>query len=118
MDLATLFQEANNYCMREFRISDPWDINNGFCEEWAWYVVERLQGAELVWLDQIAQEPEMRDTSDPDASYFLGPAHCIVRYRSRLYDAECHKGVKNWKSLPVFKNKRKTREQVIAARKR
>jgi hypothetical protein len=100
VDLATLFREANNYCIREFKISDPWDINNGSCEEWAWYVVDRLQGAELVWLDEI-----------------LGPAHCIVRYHGRLYDAECHKGVKNWKYLPVIKNKRKTREQVIAARK-
>jgi hypothetical protein len=117
MDLAILFQDANNYCIREFNLSDSWDINNGSCEEWAQYVVERLPGAELVWLDQIAQ-PEMWDTSDPDQSYFLGPSHCIVRYRGRLYDAECHNGVKNWKSLPIFENKRKTREQVIAARKR
>jgi hypothetical protein len=121
--LSVLLREANTYCMKKFNdsmqggVTDPWDINNGLCEVWAEYVVDRLPGAELVWLDEIAQEPEMWDTSDPDENYFLGPSHCVVRYKNKLYDAECHTGVTNWRKLPVEVNKNKTREQVIAARK-
>lgn len=119
-NLPILLREANAYCVREFKrmqggVTD-WDINNGCCEEWARYVVERLPGAELVWLDEIVQDPEMWDSADPNDEFFLGPSHCVVKYKQKLYDAECHAGVENWNQLPVIVNKDKTREQVIAER--
>ena|ERR1700730_4190281 len=105
--LQELFQAANDYCIQEFDsvmrggVTDAWDINNGSCEEWAEYVRERLPGAEVYWLDQLA-----RTTL----------THCVVIFEDKFYDAECHDGVSNWKDLPVYKDRRKTREQVIAAR--
>lgn len=77
-----------------------WDINNGYCEEFAEAVCERLPGASLEWLDDIGYEVN----------------HCVVEYDGKYYDAECFGGVTNAAELPIFTNFGKSRWQVFQER--
>lgn len=68
---------------------DPtvWDINNGFCEDWALRAAELLrnrgQRAVTAWID-------------PDVD------HCVLCYDGKFYDADCPDGVDQWGELPMF----------------
>lgn len=71
----------------------PWDINNGYCDQWA------VRVAELVG-----------DEADGDFSFedeMTGCDHYMVEYRSRYYDAECHAGVADPSELPIYAYNRK-----------
>lgn len=80
-----------------------WDVNNGLCEEFAERVTDRLAGADVRWLCDEAPGSD-------------APAHCVVVFHGRYYDAECPEGVPDWRRLPIVRNKDKTREQVLAER--
>jgi len=41
------------------------------------------------------------------------PFHCILRFKDKYYDAECIKGVKDWRNLPIIKNIGKSRSEVL-----
>jgi hypothetical protein len=53
--------------------------------------------------------------ADKNHDAFVGwePDHCVVEYRGKFYDAECHEGVDRVRDLPIYKNRGKTRTQVI-----
>jgi len=85
----------------------PYDINCGFCGEWAAYVCERLPRARVFWLDELTMNRSVRTRED------VLLAHCVVRYRGRLYDAETFAGVRFWYQIPAYKNRNKSREQVL-----
>lgn len=62
---------------------DPqvWDINNGYCEEWAYRVADLVPEAFPVWMDED---------------------HCVLVYRGRYYDADCLDGVDDVDDLPML----------------
>jgi hypothetical protein len=75
--------------------------------------------AKCYWLDEIAPLNKVDDLGDKYAADDEGdpyPAHCILKFRSRYYDAECVKGVKDWRQLPCILNKGKGREAVLKER--
>lgn len=89
----------------------PWptvyDINCGSCETWADAVTGLIPGAEALWDDQL---PGFNLTS-----YDAGD-HCVLVYEGRYYDAECHLGVDYWEDLPFWRNKGKTRTEILQER--
>jgi hypothetical protein len=106
--LRELFAEACEHCYIGMACTQgkpypehpaPYDINCGFCEEWAVYVCERLPGARVVWLDELTLNRNVSDHGD------VLIAHCVIRYRGRLYDAETFAGVRFWYQVPVYKNR-------------
>ena len=66
-----------------------WDINNGLCEDFGETVIEHVPDAECDWADALLD--------DDDA-----PAHYVVIWHDRYYDAECVEGVDNVRDLPIF----------------
>jgi hypothetical protein len=62
---------------------DPlvWDINDGYCAQWAGRAAELIEGSYPVW-----------PTSD----------HCVLAYQGRYYDADCPDGVDDVDDLPMF----------------
>jgi len=85
-----------------------WDINNGECETWAEAVAERVANVGVVWLDD-----EFSSSIPP---YEEPPAHCVVHFQGKYYDAECFDGVTDWRQLPIVQNKGLTREAVLRQR--
>lgn len=88
-----------------------WDINNGRCEELAEAVAERVDGAECA----PAYDPELhpfREDGGWDADHF------VVLYRGRFYDCEMPEGVEHVRDLPLYRNRGKTRAEVLAERAR
>lgn len=82
---------------RAGRIEHPYDINCGFCEEWADSVVQQVPEAEVVGVANLTGNP------DDDLEY----PHVFVLYRGRFYDAECPGGVDDWKQLPAFQERKR-----------
>lgn len=66
--------------MRRF---DPivYDINNGWCEEWAYAAAELIPESFPEWVDDD---------------------HCVLVYRGRFYDADCLDGVDDVEELPML----------------
>jgi hypothetical protein len=117
-----------------------WDINCGSCEDFAEAVVDcfskSFPGADATWapFDENCQvwpdkpafvvSPQehhhgspgnIDHAADKNHDAFVGwePDHCVVEYRGKFYDAECHEGVDRVRDLPIYKNRGKTRTQVI-----
>ena len=70
---------------------DPYDINNGRCEEFALEVIKQIPEA-------IDVQTESFDGEDTKL-----PGHVWILYQDKHYDAECPEGVSDWKDLPIFK---------------
>lgn len=83
----------------------PYDINNGLCDCFATDIEKDVTEAIGLWLEEI-------DSKYEDLS------HCVIVYQGRYYDAECPDGVEKVEELPFFKNKNKTRDEVIAEKAR
>lgn len=126
---------------------DPttYDINCGRCEDFADAVAQRVPGAEANWAHDPELHPFDEDCSecgkpafvvspqehhhgtlesidhdaDADHKALVGwePDHCVVEYQGRFYDAECHEGVDRVRDLPVYKNRGKSRIQVLQKRR-
>jgi hypothetical protein len=120
-----IFAEATESILKEYQnvslsldwqpVEFPWDINNGLCEEWALYVCNHLPGAESVWVDELPHR--CRKNSEGYCVCVENeriPSHCVVRYQGKLYDSECHTGVKSWRDLPIEIHKGQTREDMLA----
>lgn len=75
-----------------------WDINCGFCDNWAEAVEKRVPGAVADWYE------------------FNGNDHCLVEYQGRYYDAECPEGVDSPELLPIYNNEGRTRLEVLTER--
>jgi hypothetical protein len=75
----------------------PWDINNGWCEEYANDVQTIAPSVDVVWLDGLLGD---------DA-----PAHCAILYQGRFYDAECISGVDDVHELPIFQERPRLTEE-------
>ena len=83
-----------------------WDLNNGGCIEFAERAVELI--GDRYPEEKIAQVA--LEQFDPDL------AHDVVKWRGKFYDAECVTGASKWRDLPVVRNRKKTREQVLLER--
>ncbi len=62
---------------------DPivYDVNNGYCAEWAFRAADLIDEAFPAWMDDD---------------------HCVLVYRGRFYDADCLDGVDDVEDLPMF----------------
>jgi hypothetical protein len=68
---------------------NSWDINCGWCEEWA-IMAEAKYGGEMIWLDQI------------DESYF-DFGHAVLKLNERFYDSQHPNGVASPNDLDLVK---------------
>lgn len=95
-----------------------WDINNGECETWAEAVAERVPDTEIIWLDAVPDwaGQYVVDNEIKISDIFELPAHCVIFYRKKYYDAECLDGVSDWTQLPIVQNKGQSREDVLKQR--
>lgn len=88
-----LYDENGKHKGFEVTHEDPtaWDINDGWCEEWANRVLGLVPGAEAWWVDQLLPDSEI--------------AHVVILYEGRYYDAERPDGVERLEDLPIFAQK-------------
>jgi hypothetical protein len=103
--LAFLMKDGFFYLSKKRHDATTWDINCGYCEDFANEVCDIFPEAETF---------DLGESDNPES--FFDYAHTAVRYNSRYYDAECIEGVPDWKMLPIVKNKGKTRTQVLKER--
>lgn len=68
---------------------NAWDINCGWCEEWA-IMAESKYGGEIIWLDQI------------DESYF-DFGHAVLLLDGKFYDSQHPNGVSSPDELDLVK---------------
>ena len=71
------------------------DINNGLCDDWA-TGINKLFPKSIIF-------------ATPDyyfEKYDWAVGHYWIKYKGKHYDAENLSGVKNWKNLLIFKDKR------------
>ena len=68
---------------------NAWDINCGWCEEWA-IMAESKYGGEIIWLDQI------------DESYF-DFGHAVLLLNGKFYDSQHPNGVSSPDELDLVK---------------
>ena len=106
------------YLENKSEITDPYDINCGYCEDFGIEVLQlagfdpycvQPQLANLVWIE------DLKDTPDPDAS------HAVIMLewfdgQHMYFDSECPEGVVDAAKIPAVVNKNKTKEQVISER--
>ena len=88
--LAEMARDGFYYCQK--RRFDPvvWDINNGYCEEFAYGVLAELPPSDdtfVVWLEDEIEG---------------APAHYVLAVGGRYYDAEAIDGVDTLTDLPIF----------------
>jgi len=75
----------------------PYEINNGYCEDFALDVIDFLE-------NQFGHDKGLGDNATPiDDEDKLGfPGHYWIEYNGMCYDAECPNGVEDWRDLPIF----------------
>ena len=78
----------------------PYDINKGYCQEFAEDVAKKIPTAE-VW-ETIFESP--------------APLHLFLKIGDKFYDAETIDGVNNYQDLPIFKRTGIRKGQKIAER--
>lgn len=83
-----------------------WDLNNGACEEFADAVVEAVPEADALYPAELVPGMELLDCP-----------HVMLFWRGKFYDAECIQGVKDWRDLPLMKNRGKSRARVLRERR-
>jgi len=72
----------------------PYEINDGLCEEFMQEVCRKVPEAEERCAEMFF------DTYSTPPKY---TGHVWIYYNGKHYDAECPKGVENWKDLPFYK---------------
>lgn len=82
----------------------PFDINNGYCEEFARQVCRLVNGAEETSAPGEGFSPEEAAEwgIEPEELLF---GHVWIEYKGRCYDAECPEGVEDVHDLPIFKRR-------------
>ena len=78
---------------------DPYDINNGECEDFAGAVATQavLDGVDCL-LDWRCTEYYRNSDALP------GHIWLYDRFSKRHYDAECPQGIRDWRRLPIFQS--------------
>jgi hypothetical protein len=77
-------------------LADAYDINCGYCEEWA--AITRQKYFELTGQSVI----EILSDIDLIGDFGEVPGHAFIRFEGKYYDAECPEGVDDWRKLPLF----------------
>jgi hypothetical protein len=67
----------------------PYDINNGYCEEFADIIYNKIKDCEIM--------------AFPLESKYFG--HIFIKYNNKYYDAESPYGEIHWKYLPIFRKR-------------
>jgi hypothetical protein len=142
--LAEMRRDGFWYCGERRHDATTYDINCGRCEDLADAVAERIPGVEAINAYDPELHPFDEDCSecgkpafvvspqehhhgnpsninhaaDADHEAFVGwtSDHCVIEYRGRFYDAECHEGVDRVRDLPIYKNRGKTRSEILRER--
>jgi hypothetical protein len=95
-------EEMRDKCVpRRYRDPCAWDINCGWCEEWALTLQEKVQKGEVFWLDQIAVDssrlpkPFVGNLGTIDICGYLenAPTHAVLFCDGRYYDSQHPDGV-------------------------
>lgn len=79
-----------------FGLSEPREINNGYCEEFAEDLAGLLPNAVTKWDDEMLDVP-------PELGW---GSHKFVLWQNRYYDCEAPSGVNDWRHLPFFVRQR------------
>lgn len=93
LDLAAVLRSITRHVLREMRNSGwhqknhkymkkggrptAYDVNNGWCEEWAG-LAEVATGGESVWLEDVLNNESL--------------AHCVLEFEGRYFDSQCMMG--------------------------
>lgn len=107
--LARMRSEGFWHERRLRRDATPWDVNNGYCDEFADGVMAEVYGQSFEPEDMGPNDPYVVDLATFDEDL----AHCAVRWRGKFYDAECVSGVRSWRRLPIVVNRGKSRSQAL-----
>lgn len=83
--ITKIIEELCDEYMTRFSFTEPQYINTGFCFDFAYDVVDRLEA--------FGEVARVRST----------PGHGFVEYQGRYYDSECPEGVVDHEQLPIFK---------------
>lgn len=79
---------------------DPYEINNGQCEDFAMALIEELGGYREI------NKACTKGLTEFDVCNFTDfgdlPSHVWVWFDGKHYDAECPEGVEDWRKLPLF----------------
>ena len=75
-------------------------INRGDCYRWA-YVVHKIFGAELCNLRKITTMPVVGQLAGYRRRVIS--RHAIVKMHGKYYDAECLRGIVDWRLMPAVK---------------
>lgn len=66
----------------------PWDVNNGYCEDWAEHAIRVFGEGESIFLEDYG---------------YSDIAHVVLKLRGMYYDAQHPDGVKNLDDLSIVK---------------
>ena len=83
--------EVRNQLISDKFPKTPYDINCGFCADFATLVWEKMNRDQSIL---IHNDEEMM----PEQEY----SHTFLEYENLFYDAECLEGVDDWTDLPTF----------------
>lgn len=84
-----------------YRNPCAWDINCGWCENWALTLKEKIQKGEVFWLDEIKVEKEKLPKPfvdsfswiEEDGNLVGAPTHAVLFCDGRYYDSQHPEGV-------------------------
>ena len=96
------------------KLENAWDINTGFCEEFALRLEEEFPEGRTVWYDELyindkRFQPEGFESWEPERQedWFQErhdvPSHCVFQYQDRYYDSQDIHGVEDWTEMQVFR---------------
>ena len=80
------------YYHREPNFPLPWDINCGYCNEFAGNIEKKCLEAEVACPSYYLEEDEADEYQ----------IHDFILFNGKFYDAECIDGVNDWRDLPIF----------------
>lgn len=63
----------------------PYDVNNGWCEEWAILAQKACKEGDVVWLDDELNDDTIR--------------HCVLKMDAVYFDSQCSTGTKHPRRL-------------------
>jgi hypothetical protein len=86
-------------CLRTLGLS-PREVTDRASGEFALALLAMLGG------DSGTEDPNCRVFFTEDVTELDLPRHAWVFYHGKHYDAECPRGVRDWRDLPVFRRAR------------
>ncbi len=90
-----------------------WDINCGWCEEWAEEVCKSLGIGEAIWLDQIPElNPDNLEGDDWAYYAMCNLSHVVYFLNGKYYDSQTLDGITDIKKLDFLN--RVSRNEFLA----